>query len=120
MNALSNVQGERRVVIGTTREDPPRVFVATDESALDHVLAIELVSSKDPSGSDPSARKAVRDALMHERWADAAAMGIDATGTSVNVYPDEPLHDSKTLDAERTLMEIRVSRLFADSNGLGR
>jgi hypothetical protein len=119
MNALSNVQGERRVAIGTTREDPPRVFVATDESALDHVLAIELVSSKDPSVFDPSARKAVRDALMHERWAVAVARGIDATGTSVDVCPDETLHDFKILDAERTLMEIRVS-LFADSNGLGR
>lgn len=102
------------LAIAVTREDPPRVFVAADEEALGWNLAVELVASEDPSVFVGKQLEAVREALLHERWADALALWMQATNTGVDVYPDEAVALQAPVEKQQALVEIRLGRVFSD------
>jgi hypothetical protein len=59
----------------------------------------------------------IRDALLEERWADAVADWIDATGEAVDAYPDEDVWSEARLDADTASLEIRFRRIFEGCSG---
>ena len=110
-----------RVAVAVTHSEPPRVFVAEDHFVLSRVLALELVAHTDPDVFSHEDVVAVRSALLDERWADAVVVWMDATGESVDAYPDEDLWTADRMTLDRASMEIRMGRVFRDppSDGPG-
>jgi hypothetical protein len=102
------------VAYAVTHESEPRVFLAEDESVLSRVLAVELVAATSPATLGPADLKAMRRALLEERWADAVALWIGATGTYVDAYPSERVWSEQQLDEERAGLELRVAPIFDD------
>lgn len=107
-----------RLAVGVHRGDPPEVFLASSDAVLGRVLALQLVAR-----SDPSELRAVgvlddiRTALLEERWADAVVAWMDATGSTIDGYPDEEVWTDSRLDLEFTALELRMTRIFRDVDG---
>ena len=108
-----NSQSGAFVAYAVTHESEPRVFLAEDETVLSRVLAVELVAATSPAmlGAD---LESIRHALLEERWADAVAQWIGATGTYVDAYPSERVWSEQQLDEERAGLELRVAPIFDD------
>ncbi len=100
------------VAVAVVQEDPPRIFVASDEISLSRLLATEIVCEADPDRLDEGDLAVIRNALLDEDWSTAVATWIEVTGVRVDVHPDEPVvhHQDLTLDA--AAFDIRLSRLF--------
>lgn len=98
-----------------TREETPQIFLADEEHVISRLLALKLVAAASPTEFTASELEQVRDHLLHERWADALVIWMNATGIYVDVYP-EYVHvwNAKDLDAELASMAIRTSRLFEE------
>ncbi len=94
-------------------EDPPRIFVATDEFVLTRVLALKVVARTRPKnlGGDVDW---IRDALLEERWGDAVAAWVTATGTRLDAFPGEDLWTDEAADEELVSMQVRLSPIFED------
>ncbi|HVR78413.1 MAG TPA: hypothetical protein VMS99_08480 [Acidimicrobiia bacterium] len=105
-----------RVAVAVTREDPPRLIVATDDDVLSRAIATKVIAQEDPGTFEEAELKAIRSALLEERWSDAVAMWIETTAASVDVYPDEEILRQEDLTTEAAAFSIRLSRLFADEN----
>jgi hypothetical protein len=103
-----------RVAYAVTHEGEPRVFLAEDETVLSRVLAVELVAATSPARLSPADVNVIRHALLEERWADAVAAWIGATGTYVDAYPSERVWSGQQLDEERASLELRVAPIFDD------
>ena len=95
-------------------EDPPRVFVASDEFVLTRVLALKIVAGADPASLGDGEVARIRIALLEERWVDAVATWITATGTGMDVYPDEQLWTAEAVEEELMSLQIRLSPIFED------
>ena len=95
-------------------EDPPRVFVASDEFVLTRALALKVVARADPASLGDGDVARLRSALLEERWVDAVAAWIAATGTGMDVYPDEHLWTAEEVDEELVSLQIRLSPIFED------
>ena len=80
--------GRQRVAYAVIRGDDPQVFVARDDMVLTRVIALKVIAATPPQ-SLGSALGEIRDALLDERWPDALAAWMDATGEVVDAYPDE-------------------------------
>ena len=102
-----------RVAVAVTHEDPPRVFIATDDEVLSRAIARHLIAQEDSDSFKPAELTAVRSALLEERWADAVALWIDSTSASVDVYPDEQVLTQDDLTTDGTAFSIRMGRLFS-------
>jgi hypothetical protein len=100
------------VAVAVVHEDPPRIFVASDEMSLSRLLAVEVVCEADPDRLDGGDLSVIRSALMEEDWASAVAAWIEATGVRVDVHPDEPVTHHQDLTSDDAAFDIRLSRLF--------
>ena len=104
-----------RVAVGIVHTDPPAVYLAQRDDVLSRVLALEVVAKTAPSRIENTTRLTrIRDALLEERWADALADWIDATGTVVDAYPDETVWTESSVGQERASFEIRMAPIFND------
>lgn len=105
------------------KHDTPMIFLAENAQVISRVIALKVVAASDPATFKPHCVEAVQEHLLHERWADAVLMWMEATDTLIDVYEEfVPVWTEATLDREVASMAIRTSRLFgaADtSNGLG-
>ena len=96
-----------------TREDTPQIFLAEDEKVISRLLALKLVAAANPDGFSAHELAEIREHLLHERWAEALVLWMDATGIFVDVYPEyKPVWTEAALDAEVASMAIRMSRIF--------
>jgi hypothetical protein len=101
--------------IAVVRSNPPRVFLAASEAVLTRLVALELVAQSSPSDiHDAGVVHDIRAALLEERWADAIVDWMNATGETVDAYPDELLRTERTLDEEAASLEIRLAPIFVD------
>lgn len=103
-----------RVAVAIVRSDPPQVFLASDAEVLSRLVALKVVARTDPSELTKDALDQIRHALLEERWGDALAHWIAATGEAVDGYPDEELWSDDRLDAVMATLEIRLERIFAN------
>jgi hypothetical protein len=103
--------------VAVVRSDPPQIFLATDADVLSRLVALKLVAHADPHELAEAELQRIRDALLEERWGDAVAAWIDATGEVVDAYPDEDVWSETRLDADTASLEIRVGRIFDGYNG---
>ena len=96
--------------------DTPQIFVAENAQVISRLIALRVVAATDPRSFKPHHLEAVRDHLLHERWADAVVMWMEATDTLIDVYEEYlPIWTEAMLDSELASMEIRTSRLFSSS-----
>lgn len=102
-----------RVAVAVTREDPPRVLIATDDEVLSRAIATNVIAQEDADSFTASELTSVRSALLEERWADAVAIWISATSASVDVYPDEQVLTQDDLSTDAAAFSIRIGRLFS-------
>ena len=104
-----------RVAVAIVGSDPAQVFLATDEAVLSRVLALKVVARLDPAHLSAGALQRIREALLDERWADAVGEWIQASGETIDAYPDEDVWSESRLDAEVAALEIRLQRIFDDT-----
>jgi hypothetical protein len=100
-----------RVAVAVTRDEPPEVLLAEDADVLSRLVALRLVA-RTPSGSLGRYLGEIRAALLEERWGDAVAQWIEATGRVVDAYPDEEVWTDDELDQDRASFEIRMAPIF--------
>ena len=95
------------------RGDPVQVLLAEDEESIGQAIALRVIARTDPLDVGSSLSE-IRSALLDHRWADAVAAWIDATGHTVDCYPDEPIWGSAS---EHDLLgfEIQFTPIFDDS-----
>lgn len=103
-----------RVAVAIVRSDPPTAFLASDAEVLGRVLALRLVAQTSAGELPEKARQQIRAALLEERWADAVATWIEATGEIVDAYPDEDIWSEERLDLDAASFEIRLAPIFED------
>jgi len=106
-----------RVAVGVLRGEPPQVFLATTDAVLGRLLALRVVAGTDPGDLGGDATREIREALVEERWADAVATWMAATGEVVDGYPEEEIVTEAMLDADRASMEIRLAPIFREPGG---
>jgi len=95
------------------KHDTPQIFLAENAQVISRLIALKVVAASDPSIFAPHEIETVQDHLLHERWADAVVMWMQATDTLIDVYEEHvPIWTEDTLDREVASMAIRTSRLF--------
>jgi hypothetical protein len=95
------------------KHDTPQIFLAENAQVISRLIALKVVAASDPSTFMPHLVDAVREHLLHERWADAVVMWMEASDTLIDVYEEHvPIWTERTLDREVASMAIRTSRLF--------
>lgn len=99
------------------KHDTPQIFLAENAQVISRLIALKVVAASDSSVFKPHLLDTVREHLLHERWADAVVMWMEATNTFIDVYEEYvPIWTEDTLDSEVASMEIRTSKLF-DNRG---
>jgi len=96
------------VVHGT----PPQVFLADDLDTLNWVLALQLVAQSRAEDFAEAVRHDLREALLDERWGDAVAGWITATGQAVDVFASYDVHEHDRLPPELAAVELQFTPLF--------
>jgi len=97
------------------KHDTPQILLAENAQVISRLIALKVVASSDPSVFKAHLVDSVRDLLLHERWAEAVVMWMEATDTFIDVYEEHvPVWTEGRLDAEVASMAIRTSRLFDD------
>lgn len=111
MNEESSSLGAWAVV----KHDTPQIFLAENAQVISRLIALKVVAASDPATFAPHLVEAVREHLLHERWADAVVMWMEATDTLIDVYEEHvPVWTEAILDREVASMAIRTARLFDD------
>ena len=95
-------------------EDPPRIFLASDEFVMSRVLALRVVARADPASLVEADVARIRDALLKAQWVDALAAWMTATGNQVDVYSDEDLWTAEDVEEETVGLQVRLSPIFED------
>jgi hypothetical protein len=103
-----------RVAVAIVHSDPPVVYLAEDHEVLSRLVALRVVARSRPEEVG-GAVDDIREALLDERWADAVAIWIEATGDALDAYPDEDVWTNERLDSERAALEIRVAPIFEEA-----
>ncbi len=103
-----------RVAWAVVYGDPAQVFVASDEYVLTRLVALKVVARAHVSSLGDVDLEMIRLALLEERWADAVATWVTATGTRLDAYPDEELWTAEAVDSELVSLQIRLSPIFED------
>lgn len=101
-----------RLAVAVVRSDPPAVYLASDQDVLGRVLALRLVAQTRISEISAESAQAIRAALLDERWADAVAVWIEATGEIIDAYPDDDVWTDERLDVEQATFEIKLAPVF--------
>jgi hypothetical protein len=104
-----------RVAVAIVHSDPPEVLLASNADVLSRLVALKVVAQTDPRDLDGGALATIRDALLEGRWADAVVAWIEAGNQPVDAYPDEDVWTEARLDEEMASLEIRLQRIFDDS-----
>jgi hypothetical protein len=73
---------------------------------------LELVAQLRPDQLPSGQVDRIREALLAEDWQEAILVWMDATGRRLNVFSDEPIWTSESLDEERLRLELRLSPIF--------
>ena len=95
------------------KEDTPQIFLAENAQVISRLIALKVVAGSSASIFKAHEVETVREHLLHERWADAVLMWMEATGIYIDVYEEYvPIWTEDTLDRDVASMEIRTSRLF--------
>lgn len=92
--------------------DTPDVFLADELETLHWVLALQLVAQSRADQFTEETRELLRAALRDERWADAVATWIDATGQAIDVYPSFAVYTRDGLPPDLAMMELQFTPLF--------
>lgn len=103
------------VAFAVTHDEPPQVFLAEDDVVLSRVPALNLVAATSADELSREDRNAIRRALQ-ERWADAVATWIGATGIVVDAYGGERVWTDRDLDELAVTLELRVARILDDTS----
>lgn len=99
------------------KDEPPRIYLAEDQYVISRVLALKVVAHERPDAFTATELDEVREHLLHERWAEAVVMWMNATGIYIDVYPEfVQVWTEAQLDAEITSIAIRTGRLFDGSD----
>ena len=106
-------RARRQVAYAVIRGDDPQVFIAEDDMVLTRVIALRVIAATPPTALG-SAVDQIREALLAERWPDALAAWMTATGEVVDAYPDEPVRTDRDLDEESVTFELRMAPIFED------
>ena len=97
------------------KEDTPRIYLAENAQVISRLLAVKVVAAAQARLFADAELEEVREHLLHERWADAVLMWMDATDTLIDVYEElVPVWTEAELDSEVASMAIRTSRLFSE------
>ena len=100
------------IAYAVVHDDPPIVYLAEDLDVLHRALALNLVGRAGTATFNGHER-AVRQALLEERWGDAVVAWMEATDTAIDVYTDRVL-TAEDLPAELIGAQLQFSRLFRD------
>ncbi len=90
---------------------PASVYLAEDVDVLHRVLALEVVARTEGELLG-DAVGAVRQALLEERWGDAAAGWITATGIGIDVYPNISVYTGDDLPPDLIGAQLQFAPLF--------
>jgi len=70
------------------KHDTPQIFLAENAQVISRLIALKVVASSDPANFKPHELELVQDHLLHERWAEAVVMWMEATDTLIDVYEE--------------------------------
>lgn len=90
-------------------EQPP--LLAEDEDTLNKVIALRWIGEWQPA--DPDLASAVREALLHERWADAVLGWMEATGEVLDIFPfGLEIHEARDYPDDEFGLRVQTTPLF--------
>lgn len=101
----------RFVACAVVRDDPPQVFLADDQDALNWVLALRLIARTPGRDIAPDLRDRLRAALRHEQWGEAVELWM-RDRPEVDVYPSFELYSAA--DVAMAPLELEFTPLFED------
>lgn len=99
------------VACAVVRDDPPQVFIAEDQEALNWVLALHLIAKVSGHDLPEELRDQLRQALRDEQWGDAVELWM-RNRPEVDVYSSVALYSKG--DVELAAAELEFSPLFRD------
>ncbi len=99
------------VAYAVVHSEPAAIYVATDIEVLHRVIALEVIARTDPRLLGGAAED-IREALMAERWAAAAAGWIEATGIGIDVYTNISVYDHDDLPGDLVGPQLQFAPLF--------
>ena len=99
------------VACAVVRDDPPQVFIAEDQEALNWVLALHLIAKVSGRDLPDELRDQLRQALRDEQWGDAVELWM-RNRPEVDVYSSVALYSKG--DVELAAAELEFSPLFQD------
>ena len=102
------------VAYAVVRQDPPEVFVAADVETLNRVLALELVGRTNSADLEPEARRALRAALLEERWADAVVQWMRLRGVAVDVYTHLHVYEDDDVPSDLVGAQLQFAPIFRE------
>lgn len=88
----------------------PRVLIASDVESIGQALALEVIASTQPERLGRHLDE-IQKALLERRWADALVAWMEATDCTVDVFPDEPVVNSR-LYKETLELELQFKPIF--------
>jgi hypothetical protein len=100
-----------RVACAVVRDDPPQVFLAEDQEALNWVLALRLIARTPGRELPEELRDQLRAALREQRWGDAVELWMRGH-PEVDVYSSFELYTGR--DVELAALELEFTPLFRD------
>lgn len=103
-----------RLAYAVVRDDPPRVLAADSLEVLHRVIALEVVASSSSSALPAPEVRAIREALLDERWADAVTHWMEHSGLAVDVYDDLEVWTDERVDRDLTTVKLQFAPLFRD------
>lgn len=99
------------VACAVVRDDPPQVFIAEHQEALNWVLALRLIARTPGQELPDDLREGLRQALRDEQWGAAVEMWM-RNRPEVDVYPSFELYTER--DVEMAAHELEFTPLFQD------
>ena len=99
----------RTVACAVVHDEPPQVFLAEDQDALNWVLALRLIARTPGRDLEPGLCQRLREALREERWGKAVELWMQDR-PEVDVYPSFDLYTKQ--DVELAAQELEFTPLF--------
>lgn len=105
----------RTVAYAVVHLDPPEVWLAEDIDVLHRVLALEVVAATEPRLLGESVEP-IRQALLDERWGDAAVEWIRATDIAIDVYTTRSVYLDSDVPADLIGAQLQFKQLFRSAS----
>ena len=99
----------RFVACAVVRDDPPQVFLANDQDALNRVFALRLICRTPGRDIPVGVRDRIRQALRTERRGEAVELWM-RDRPEVDVYPSFELYSAE--DVAMAPLELEFTPLF--------